>query len=37
MNQLEDIFNTEDFKKLSWGKRVWVRIQVALIQTIRMI
>jgi hypothetical protein len=37
MNQLEDIFTTEEFKSLSWKKRVWIRVQVALIQTFNMI
>ena len=30
MKQLEDIFITEEFKKLSWKRRIWIRIQVAL-------
>lgn len=29
MKQLEDIFNTKEFKSLSWGQRLWVRIKVA--------
>jgi hypothetical protein len=37
MDQLEDIFNTKEFKNLSWKKRVWMRIQIAFIQTIKMI
>jgi hypothetical protein len=37
MEELEDIFNTEEFKNLSWIKRVWIRIQIAFIQTIRMV
>lgn len=34
MKELEDIFYTEEFKKLSWRERVWIRIKVAFIQTI---
>jgi hypothetical protein len=37
MEELEDIFNTEEFKNLSWIKRVCIRIQIAFIQTIRMV
>jgi hypothetical protein len=37
MNQLEDIFDTKEFKSLPWIKRVWIRIQIAFIQTIKMI
>jgi hypothetical protein len=37
MEELENIFNTEEFKNLPWIKRVWIRIQIAFIQTIRMI
>lgn len=29
MNQLEDIFDTKEFKELPWKRRVWIRIQVA--------
>ncbi len=35
--ELEDMFNTEEFKSLSWKSRVWIRIKVAFIQTLRMI
>jgi hypothetical protein len=35
--ELEEIFNTPEFKSLNWMRRVWIRIQVALIQTINMI
>lgn len=31
MNELEDIFQTEEFKSLNWKKRLWVRIKVAII------
>jgi hypothetical protein len=37
MEELEDIFNTGEFKNLSWIKRVWIRIQITFIQTIRMV
>ena len=30
MNQLEDIFDTKEFKELPWKRRIWIRIQVAL-------
>jgi hypothetical protein len=36
MKELEDIFNTEEFKNLKWTKRVWIRLQVAFIQTINL-
>jgi hypothetical protein len=36
MEELEDIFKTEAFKKLPWLKRVWIRLQIAFIQTIKM-
>lgn len=29
MNELEDIFQTKEFKQLPWKKRFWIRIQVA--------
>ncbi len=31
--ELEDIFNTKEFKSLSWRKRLVIRLKVALIQT----
>ena len=34
--ELEDMFNTEEFKALPWKKRVWIRFKVAFIQTISM-
>jgi hypothetical protein len=33
MKELEDIFNTKEFKSLSWKKRMVIRFKVALIQT----
>jgi hypothetical protein len=36
MKQLEDIFNTKEFKSLSWGQRLWVRIKVAFFSLIDM-
>jgi hypothetical protein len=30
MNELEDIFKTKEFKALSWKRKLWVRIQVAI-------
>lgn len=36
MNQLEDIFKTEEFKKLPWKKRLWIRIQVAFAAVLEM-
>lgn len=29
MNQLEDIFETKEFKELPWKQRLWIRIKVA--------
>ena len=34
--ELEDIFMDPEFKKLKWYKRLWVRLVVAFIQTIKM-
>ena len=36
MKELEDIFDTKEFKSLSWGQRLWIRLKVALIQTLNM-
>jgi len=36
MEELEDIFKTNDFKKLPWLKRFWIRLQIAFIQTVKM-
>jgi len=36
MKELEDIFNTNEFKSLPFWNRVWIRIKVAFIQTISM-
>ena len=36
MKELEDIFQTEEFKMLPWHKRVYIRIQVAIINTLTM-
>jgi hypothetical protein len=36
IKELEDIFNTKEFKSLSWGKRLVIRLKVAFIQTISM-
>lgn len=33
MKELEDIFDTKEFKSLPWKKRFIVRLKVALIQT----
>jgi len=29
MNQIEDIFDTTEFKALPWGKRFLIRLKVA--------
>lgn len=29
MQQLEDIFETKEFKELPWKKRFWIRVKVA--------
>ena len=34
VKELEDIFKTEEFKTLSFWKRVWIRIKVVFIYTI---
>ncbi len=36
MQELEDIFSTPEFKSLPLGKRIWIRLKVAFIQTISM-
>jgi len=33
---LEDIFKTEEFKSLTWKKRLWIRIKVAFFGLIEM-
>ena len=36
MEELEDIFKTKEFKTLPFWSRVWIRIKVAFIQSIRI-
>jgi|OM-RGC.v1.039642319 hypothetical protein len=36
MKELEDIFNTDEFKSLPFWNRVWIRFKVAFVQTISM-
>ena len=36
MEELEDVFKTEEFKSLPWFKKIWIRVKVAIIQTINM-
>ena len=36
MNQLEDIFETKEFKQLPWKKRLWIRIKVAFFGMLEM-
>lgn len=36
IKELEDIFNTKEFKSLSWRQRMWIRIKVAIIGTLSM-
>ena len=36
MGQLEDIFDTKEFKELPWKCRLWVRIQVAFAAMLEM-
>jgi len=31
MKELEDIFNTEEFKSLSFLKKIWIRLKVAFV------
>jgi hypothetical protein len=33
MKELEDIFQTDEFKSLPWKKRFLIRLRIALIQT----
>jgi hypothetical protein len=35
--EIEDIFLTDEFKSLSWSKRLWIRVKVAFIVTINML
>ena len=30
MEELEDIFNTTEFKALPWKQRFWIRIKIAI-------
>jgi hypothetical protein len=36
MKEIEDIYNTHEFKELPWKNRVWFRIKVAFFATIGM-
>jgi len=36
MKELEDIFDTKEFKSLPWKQRVWIRFKVALVGTLNM-
>lgn len=36
MTELEDIFDTEEFKNLPRSKRIWIRLKVAFFQTLTM-
>jgi len=36
MKELEDIFTTEEFKSLPYWNKIWIRIKIALIQTLSM-
>lgn len=36
MENLEDIFQTAEFKALPWKSRVWLRLKIAFFQTIKM-
>jgi hypothetical protein len=36
MGQLNNIFNTKEFKELSWKKRFIIRLKVAFFDTIKM-
>jgi len=35
LREPEDLFNMPVFKSLPWVRRVWIRMQIAFIQTIR--
>jgi len=32
--ELEDYFNTEEFKNLKWCKKIFIRVKIAFIQMI---
>ena len=34
--EMIDIFETKEFKALSWRKRIWIRLKVAFFETISM-
>lgn len=34
MKELEDIFDTKEFKSLNWKQRLWIRFKVAIIGTL---
>jgi len=36
IKELEDIFLTDEFKSLPMMQRLWIRIKIALIQTISL-
>lgn len=36
MKETEDLFQTKEFKTLSWRRRMWIRIVVAFWETISM-
>jgi len=36
IKELEDIFRTEEFKSVPVMQRLWIRIKIALIQTISL-
>ena len=36
MEELEDIFRTDEFKSLPWKQRFWIRLKVAFAQSINM-
>ena len=36
MQDLDDIFKTDEFKLLPWRKRFWIRLKVAFLQTLTM-
>ena len=36
MKELEDIFNTTEFKALPWKQRFWIRIKIAIVGFLSM-
>jgi hypothetical protein len=35
VEELENYFYTKEFKSFSWRKRLWIRIQIAIVQMLK--